>query len=198
MATPSLPIKPSPWKRVAIVSFFGGVGFVFALALIVGSFVWYNSRPMQPKPWNKAAIIATDSPGFSSSNDGKRVEFTYSVENTTAADYEIKSRDDVKIMVKTTDNILSHPLSEEAAEIRVPVFIPAHEKAYVELSLGLTGIPERAKNETDQQYHERLRGFLRDHLSGVAGFTIFEQSDRYEIDFKKFLMEPPMKKEGGD
>jgi hypothetical protein len=40
---------------MAIISFFGGLGLAFAIALIFGSVLWYNTRPRQ---WSAQAIRA--------------------------------------------------------------------------------------------------------------------------------------------
>jgi hypothetical protein len=56
MATPSLPVKSKfSWKRLAIISLFGGFGIATGLAALIGSVFWYNSRPKQ---WNTQAVQA--------------------------------------------------------------------------------------------------------------------------------------------
>jgi hypothetical protein len=56
MEAPSSPIKPiSQWKRIAIVSLFGGFGIVLSIAVLIVLVLWYNNRPMQ---WNVTAIRA--------------------------------------------------------------------------------------------------------------------------------------------
>lgn len=46
---------PSAWKRIAVASFFLGLGITFAIALLFGSIFWYSNRPKQ---WNAQAIRA--------------------------------------------------------------------------------------------------------------------------------------------
>jgi hypothetical protein len=56
MVTPGLPVKPiTQWKRLAIISFFGGLGTGLGVALLFASAYWYNARPKQ---WNAQAIRA--------------------------------------------------------------------------------------------------------------------------------------------
>ena len=56
MATPSQTVIPSiPWKRIAIISFFGGLGFALGVGLILGCVHWYHKRPM---PWKSETIKA--------------------------------------------------------------------------------------------------------------------------------------------
>lgn len=57
MATPTLSAKPiSSWKRLAVVSFFIGVGVAVVLCSVLAGLYWYTTRP--PK-WKTAAIQAT-------------------------------------------------------------------------------------------------------------------------------------------
>lgn len=57
MATPSLPAQRiSPWKRLAVVSFFIGVGIAVVLCSLLAGVYWYTTRP--PK-WNTHAIQAS-------------------------------------------------------------------------------------------------------------------------------------------
>lgn len=56
VTTPSQPLKPiTLWKKVAIVSFFAGLGFAFALGLIFSGTLWYSTRS---KAWNANGITA--------------------------------------------------------------------------------------------------------------------------------------------
>jgi hypothetical protein len=56
MATAPLPTRPvSTWKRIALISFFAGVGIALGFAVLFGSVIWYNARPKQ---WNAHAIRA--------------------------------------------------------------------------------------------------------------------------------------------
>jgi hypothetical protein len=56
MATSSLPIRPiTKWKRIAIVSLFGGFGIALAVAALFASVLWYSNRPKQ---WDAQAIRA--------------------------------------------------------------------------------------------------------------------------------------------
>ena len=60
MATTSPPIKAiSTWKRIAIISFFGGLGVAVAVGVLFISILWYSSwYSSRPKQWNTEAIQA--------------------------------------------------------------------------------------------------------------------------------------------
>jgi hypothetical protein len=77
---------------------------------------------------------------------------------------------------------LSEPLTEPMASVRYPVFIPAKRMAFLGVSIAVSRIPPRETEESDVEYHERLRKFLNQELAGIDGFTLFDETNRYEID----------------
>jgi hypothetical protein len=192
MDTPSLSPKPlSAWKRLAIISLFCGAGFALVAGLILGGIVWYTSRPTPPKPWNTTAIIEKEQPGFDVSDDGKMIEFRYTLENTGNGDYRIDSFNDIQILARLKDGTLSQPLPEADKYLKVPVFIPAKQKARIRLSLPFSGIPTRNTEETDPAFHERLRSYLEQQYGHVGGFVIFDGTNRYEIELSKWSTQVP-------
>lgn len=192
MNTSDLPSKSlSTWKRLAIISLFGAAGFAITAGLILGGVVWYTSRPALPKPWNTTVIIAKDPPGFSVSNDGKTIEFTYVLENRASSDYRIDSLSEIQMFGRGRDGTLSHPIPDTDEHFQLPVFIPARQKAVLSFSLITSEIPTRDVAESDATFHERIRKFLEQHLGNLSGFVIFDSTDRYEIDLPKWLAEAP-------
>jgi hypothetical protein len=125
MATPSITSKP--WKRIALVSLFGGVGITLSLAALLGLFFWYNSRP---RPWNAQAIrahynrascfvvledwyktelkngsahradsVKTDPPTGWTILLGKiTVQFSYDLENSTNSDYTLDTPESLSLI----------------------------------------------------------------------------------------------------
>ena len=126
MATPALPGKPvSAWKRLAIVSFFGGAGFAVTLAIILGSFAWYNSRPKPPQPWNTTAVVATyDS--MSTIGDDNNIVFYYVLQNTTDHDYKLQSNYGITLYLRLAEEkSLSSFHGKE--KIMYPIFVPSKQ-----------------------------------------------------------------------
>jgi hypothetical protein len=192
MDTSSLPPKSlSAWSRLAIISLFGGAGFAVIAALIVGGVAWHISRPVPQKSWNKTVIVANGAPGFSVSDDGTMIEFTYILENTGRGDYRIDSLDEIRIMARSKDGTLTGPFPNTASTLRLPVFVPEGQKTVVKLSLVLTDIPAREATESDTAFHERIRKFLEQRLGAVSGFAIFDSVNRYQIDLPKWLAATP-------
>jgi hypothetical protein len=154
----------SGWKKLAIRSFFVGVGIAVSLSIITAAGIWYNSRSARPKPWNKPAIVAKDVPGFWTSswvsNDGKTtipvLVLRYALENTTNADYTIESRSAVKFMFKAPDGTVGTNMFSGAIEanegnqndIELPVFIPAMQKAFFTCHFGDANLPSKGPAES--------------------------------------------------
>lgn len=181
------------WKRFALKWLAVGLGIGLIAVMAVGSLIWYSSRP---KPWNANALIVRNPPGFSVA-DGT-LQFGYRVKNTTESDYRvepnyIESNNQVKILIKTSDGSLSHPFSDKALHIEGQIFIPAKQTGTVVLQLTMPGIPTKDNNETDDEYHERVRAFCENHLNGVKGFALFDETNRYRVDFPRWLSERPKK-----
>jgi hypothetical protein len=187
MAAPTSPQnRISGWKIIALRSVFVGVGFALTLALIAGVLAWYHSRPKPAQSWNSAAIVSSDPPGFSASKDGTRIEFHYTLENTTDADYEIDSDIYFKLLLKNNKGTLSRPLTKEQAYLALPVFVPAKQKALARLSIALSNIPIQGPDESDDSHHERLRAHLEEQLKNLANFVVFDDVRHYRIDLPRW------------
>jgi len=177
------PVRRGEWRTVALKGLFAGAGFGLVLLLGVGAIIWHNSRPERPRAWDANALIAKEPPGFTLSSDAGKVEFLYVVENTTDADYEVSLGSDLKVMARGTKGTLSQPFSEA---VSVPIFVPARQKAVVKLSVALANLPIRASGETGSDFHERLRGYLEEHLQNLASFVIFDEVRHYQISLPRW------------
>jgi hypothetical protein len=71
------------------------------------------------------------------------------------------------------------------------VFIPAKQKGDLTFSLTLSGVPVRQPGEADKEYHERLRGYIEEHLASVSGFVVFDDINHYEINLPRWLSKQP-------
>ena len=85
------------WKKLLLTGIGWGLGTAVGLALIVGGFLWYESRPkppVPPKPWNSSAIKA-DYDFVTSEGDKNTIVFYYNLENTTDFDYRVENAEHV-------------------------------------------------------------------------------------------------------
>jgi hypothetical protein len=190
MGTSSPPIGTiSTWKRIAIISFFSGFGVALAAALILGGFIWYTSRPTPPKSWNTSALVASGPPKCDAIEDGKRLELRYSVKNSTAIDYSLdaEAANKLRVMAKYVDGHLSQPV-ENANQVDAPVFIPAGQLGALTLAvrLSLSDLPTRGKAESEDDYRERLLAHLESTRPDIAGFALYDETNRYQIDLPKW------------
>ena len=189
MAT--VPNAMPTWKRLLLISMGLGAGIALALSAILGTFVWYQSRPKPARPWNTSAVIAKEPPRFGKRDDS-HVTLSYVLENVTDSDYKVESSGEIKTMLKLNDGSLVGPVVAETATLDLPVFIPAHQRATVSVYLDVNGpLPQKSPQETSDQYHERLRSYLQEHSSGLGGFALFDDGNRYRIDLPRWLSEPP-------
>jgi len=82
------------WKRPLLIGVGWGLGTAVGLALLVGGFLWYQSRPKPPNPWNTKAIEAHYSnTQFFEGEKGStlRAGFVFDLRNNTAADYTLEA-----------------------------------------------------------------------------------------------------------
>lgn len=192
METQSLSSKSlSPWKKLAVISVFGGIGFALMSALLIAGVYWYTSRPARPKPWMTNVIVAADSPGFGVSKDGQNIVFSYTLHNQGTSDYRLDSSSDIQFFAREKDGTLLSPLTDPTKHIELPVFIPAKQKSMLQLLLPFPSVPKRAPSESDSTFHERIRAYLEHNYGDLGGFVIFDPANRYEIDLRRWLASPP-------
>jgi len=191
METSSLPTKQvSSWKRVAIVCFFSGFGIATAAAVILGSVILYKSRPIPPKPWNASALVATESPYFRVDENGKKLVLRYVVRNNLNADYsqDEEAAKKLRALFKLAkQEALTPPLEHKGMDLEdTPIFIPAKEKGTLVLSIEIANLPTKQKNETDDDFNERLRTYLEKTFPNVSGFVLYDEVNRYQINLPKW------------
>lgn len=174
------------WKKVALRSAFVGAGFALTLALIGGVLAWYQSRPQPPPGWNSVSIVSKSPPGFGASKDGTRIDFRYTLENTTDTDYEIDSDIYFKLLIRGSKGTLSQPLTKEQGSLALPIFIPANQKAIARLSIAFPDLPIKNPDESPDSYHERLRGHLEERMKTLDNFVIFDDVHHYRIDLPRW------------
>jgi hypothetical protein len=179
--------KRSSWqKRVLIWGFF--IELAIGVALIFGSIYLYHSRPRAPEPWNRSAIKAySESINWIARGPELYVTpvFNYILENTTDSDYRLDANDVGIFSVKLEglSDLLSNP--EESPKIDLPIFLPAGHKISikVELNRPLHGL--RYMEMMAPVGKERLVEELNRQYPDLAGFTLFDTHNRYQIEFPK-------------
>jgi hypothetical protein len=164
MATSNPPLgRASSWKRLAIVSFFGGLGIAFGAALIVSSFIWYKARPKQ---WNNHAIKAEfDSLG--TDGDSRSLTFLYVLENKSDTDFRLENNSSVDLTGKLRQE---GALSDDFTYVTVrtyPVVVPAKKRALISLKVPFPFV-DGCEKELEEAAHKNDRTETRSVLKNAT------------------------------
>src|SRR6266851_5707787 len=123
------------WKRILLRAAGFGAGAVVTTAIIVALFFWYTTRSTKPKPWNRSAITAEYYRVLTSDQPDSKLEFEYVLENKTDKDYELQKYSAPKIAARLEDtNSLTGFADENEIVLKLPVFVPAHQKTRITIS----------------------------------------------------------------
>lgn len=188
----SPPMEPG-LKRKILIAGSAGAGAILMAALVLAVVLWKRSRPKPPppRPWNTTALIGQEPPGFRlvSIGEKKLISFSFLVENTTSDDYEFRPLR-VKLMVKYKDGSLQGPISAPRGTLSYSAFIPAKQRGHITIWLSAREAPEKSARESEQDYHERLRGYLQKHFKNVSGFVLYDEMDHYQLNLPRWRSEP--------
>jgi hypothetical protein len=169
------------WKKV-------GVGVVLAGAVTVALIVILagpkparsNPPPEQPTAWNSHAIRGTLAGIRVREIDGGHaaVVFLYDLENTTNADYRLTKGPNLVIMSRLKS---SRTLSgDEPIALNSTAFVPAQNRTRIALEVShVFSWPGQRSAYAERMFNQLVAGDVAD----VAGFVLFDQTNRYEIDF---------------
>jgi hypothetical protein len=153
----------------------------FLLALGLTAAILYVRRSgSTPKPWNSSAITATYVGAQLRELDSGNatVYLAYEVQNHTDSDYQLADGPRALVMSRLrTDSSLS---SQEQVRLSYPTFLPARQRARIALE-----IPSAFNwpADNDPAFQDRLRDLVNQKLTEVQAFVLFDQADRFEIEF---------------
>ncbi|HZP31861.1 MAG TPA: hypothetical protein VFB23_00765 [Candidatus Acidoferrales bacterium] len=155
------------------------LGFSLALAVAVIVFYFRPSAKTQ-KPWNSTAITATYvGAQLRQLDSGNAALFlAYEVQNHTDSDYQLADGPTALVMSRLrADGSLS---SQQPVRLSYPTFLPARQRARVALEIPATF---NWPGDNDSAYQDRLRDFVNQKLDDVQAFVLFDQGDRFDIEF---------------
>ncbi len=165
-------------------------GAIPMLCLLGAVALWYVSRPKPTPPWNENALTTNELPSFGVNDDDNSFYLSYTVQNAMSTDYTIEHLQP-KLLAVVSNGSLSNPIEENRLTLRTPIFIPSHQKGTITVYLKALKAPEQKRDESDDVYHERLRQYLNDHVKGVQGFVLFDESSRYQINLPRWAADKP-------
>ncbi len=94
-------------KKALLIGVWWGIVTVVGLAVVVGTYIWYDNRPkppVPPKPWNLLAIKADYDYAYTE-GDNNNIIVYYTLENTTDFDYRVEDGQNVLMSAKLKNRI---------------------------------------------------------------------------------------------
>ena len=153
----------------------------FLLALVLTAVVFYiRSGAASPKPWNSSAITANYvGAQLRELDSGSAALYVaYEVQNHTDSDYQLADGPGALVMTRLrADASLS---SQQQVRLSYPTFLPAQQRARVALEIPA---PFGWPADSDPAFQDKLRDFVNQKLVDAEAFVLFDQADRFEIEF---------------
>jgi hypothetical protein len=155
------------------------LAFLLALVLTAAA-VYFKPSGRLPKPWNSSAITAsyvgTQLRELDSGNAA--LYLAYEVQNQTDSDYQLADGPGALVMSRLrADGSLS---SQQKVRLSYPTFLPARQRARVALEIPA---PFGWPADGDPAFQDKLRDFVNQKLVEVQAFVLFDQADRFDIEF---------------
>jgi len=155
------------------------LGFLVVLGL-AAVILYARSSGTGPKPWNSNAITATyvGTQLRQLDSGNAALYLAYEVQNHTDSDYRLADGPQALVMTRLrADGSLS---SQQQVRLSYPTFLPARQRARVALEiLSPLGWPA----ENDAAFQDKLRDFVNQRLADAQSFVLFDQADRFQIEF---------------
>jgi len=174
-------------KRALAVAFaFGAGAAVFGVAGIALLAGWAN----RPKPWNPTAITAQFDAIGTQGPENKLI-FYYVLQNNTERDFRINSNTEVQLAGRLErQQSLTGETSKDVLSGEFPFFLPARQRARLGLRLGYpyrgaVALPTGNTKAERESEKALLEAYVSDELSNLAGFLLFHEPTRYQIELPK-------------
>ncbi|HTX14845.1 MAG TPA: hypothetical protein VMD77_06090 [Candidatus Baltobacteraceae bacterium] len=167
------------WKKVGVACLIG-CAVVLLLIVVAGRPPRTPPATVETPPWNSQAIEG--------SLAGIRVQeidpthaavvFLYDIDNSTDTDYRLAKGPNIVIMSRLkSGGTLS---ADEPIELDSTAFVPARNRTRIALEVShIFSWPGQNTAYAERAFNQLVAG----DVAGVAGFVLFDQTNRYEIDF---------------
>jgi hypothetical protein len=155
-------------------------GFLIALVITAAINLYLRHGVSKPHSWNSSAITATYVGAQLRELDSGNaaVYLAYEIQNHTDSDYQLADGPRALVMSRLrADGSLS---SQEQVRLSYPTFLPARQRARVALEIP-SSFSWPADN--DPAFQDKLRDLVNQKLMEVQAFVLFDQADRFEIEF---------------
>lgn len=155
------------------------LGFFLALLLTAAIF-YFRPAGQTQKPWNSSAITANYVGAQLRELDSGNAALylAYEVQNHTDSDYQLADGPAAVVMSRLrADGSLS---SQQQVRLSYPTFLPARQRARVALEIP---VPFSWPADNDSAYQDKLRELVNQKLTDEQAFVLFDQADRFDIEF---------------
>ncbi len=166
-------------KSMLIAGGSASAGLLLLLVLMVGGTAFNRAQNGAPKSWSGTAFKAKYVGSQLKERDKTFATLTlsYELENTTDVDYRLAEGPSLVIARKL---ISGGSLSqEEPVRLSYPAFLPARQSARIAIEITQ---PFEWPREDDPAYDDKLRGFVKERLSNVGEFVLFDEASRRQLD----------------
>jgi hypothetical protein len=172
------------WKRPLFIGIGWGLGTAVGVVLLVGGFLWYQSRPKLAKPWN-TAVIKAEYDTADTEGEKNTVVFYYTLENTTDFDYRVEDAHDITMSAKLHKQNNLSPF-DGSGKIDYPIFVPAKKRIRFAIHINYPYPVKQEENPNSEErikYREAVEKYAMEEFSNVDGFDLLDETNRYEIIF---------------
>ena len=153
--------------------------FVLTGVLTVGGRAPHRVENGAPKPWNGKAFKANYVGSQLKERDKTFATLTlsYELENRTDVDYHLAEGPGLVIVKKLVSG--GGLSQEERVRLSYPAFLPARQGARIAIEITQ---PFAWPHEDDPAHEDKLRGFVKQRLSNVGEFVLFDEASRCQLE----------------
>lgn len=167
------------WKKIGVAGL-AACAFLLLLIVVAGRLGRNSSPTKLIAPWNSQAIEGTLA--------GVRVQeidpthaaviFLYDLDNETDTDYRLEKGPNIVVMSRLkSGGTLS---ADEPITLDSAAFVPARNRTRIALEINhIFNWPGQTGAYAEHAFNQLVAG----DVAGIAGFVLFDQTSRYEIDF---------------
>jgi hypothetical protein len=167
------------WKKIGVAGLLA-CALLLLLMVIAGRPSRNAPAPAQTPPWDSQAIEGTPA--------GVRVQeidpthaaviFLYDLNNRTDTDYRLTKGPNIVIMSRLkSGGTLS---ADEPITLDSTAFVPAGNRTRIALKVShIFSWPGQNSAYAERTFNQLVAG----DITGISGFVLFDQTNRYEIDF---------------
>ena len=156
-----------------------GAGLLLLLVLTVSGRALHRAQNEAPRPWSGKAFKAKYVGSQLKERDKTLATLTlsYELENRTDLDYRLTEGPGLVIMRKLVSG--GGLSQEEPIRLGYPAFLPARQGARIAIEITQ---PFEWPHEDDPAHDDKLRGFVKERLSNVGEFVLFDEASRCQLE----------------